>query len=155
MTSHRIAEGSADSSSLGTAITSQKGAVRRVQPTQSILLSDDPSVVTRTHHPIDEIEEYLGRCADETQARHSAAPAFSLTMLPLLSSAARLCFAWTWQGLEGKQHLTCRLLAKDCCWQCPSRWCWWRGACRPRSGWAALQCSCGSCPGGCARCRST
>eukprot|EP00892_Ulva_mutabilis_P005399 jgi/Ulvmu1/3230/UM015_0271.1 len=67
ITSHRIAEGSTDASSLDAAMASVKGNVRPVQPSLSISLPEDPTVVTRTYHPIDEIEQYLGRFAAETQ----------------------------------------------------------------------------------------
>lgn len=73
VTSHRIAEGSADASSVDAATTSHTATVKRVQPTQSIPLPQDQVIMHRTIHPVDEVEVYLGRCADRNHEDYGEA----------------------------------------------------------------------------------
>lgn len=84
VTSHRIAEGSADASSLEAAIASDTRAVKRVDPSKFIPLLDSSEAMTRTCHPIDAVEEYLGRCATQNDMRQGGAT-FSLLHLANLS----------------------------------------------------------------------
>lgn len=68
VSSHRIAEGSADASSLEAARASVTSGVKRVHPSQNIPLVENATVVNRTCHPIDAVELYLTQCAEDNQA---------------------------------------------------------------------------------------
>lgn len=68
VTSHRIAEGSADASSLEAARASNTSQVKMVYPSETIPLVENITVVSRTCHPIDIVEQYLTQCAEDNHS---------------------------------------------------------------------------------------